>query len=845
MKNWFESDTYYNLGFLPKVGLDLAGEAATETGQEVIKKKTLGYLNPNRDTSGDMADYLNSAAGGALGAGPVAVGSHLAAAGHKRLGVKDDGEVGDVLDKGAKAPQDASVAASVGRKAREAALDPQANAWAETLQGNAPGFEPGADGQIDAQHAALIKELGGRAAAGDAAAQQHLDALSAMDLNDPIQRYDDTARRAAADHILGDGQDHEGVLKAYKGRKLNEMVAPGDLGGGKVTAMGDDVHPVDDPAGRAKAKAQAEFRQRTKLVGETLATNLPANLKPVAMDLGADLMEFGAKSRAKGIGKQEMQVAQRMAQQLVKLYGGPQAETMLERAAFHAEVEGTPLYKEVRSRVILAANPSERIKAEKVSRATAADELAKAVPPIIARRMAKKDGADLSDAATRLHFLDTIESVFNGDGQFNEAALTREFGEKAVAAMRDIVVVQPLERRAEAEVEAPKEIESGGEKTAAATESDETGVKGGEEEGADWERQGAEKAIENAPGSRDYTFFGGRSASGAEGKHPFVPDAKSGTLPGLMLRDSVDKSTGINSLENLKSKLFEKLGGHDKKSPKTSVLLKQLAAGLVGPPQPAGVRHEVNLSADADSVVPGDLAVGGTRIRTTSAKSVMDHHKVPPTERVEIMRNYLARMKGGKVVLSRDDPTVQQIQTITRRIAKLEKTTPKELVLAVGPNGALAKENPAHAELLDLKAQREEIAAKLAAKIGVDYTEGMTVAQMADAYFSGAHLVVAEQMAEKDQLRVMPADVIAWARLGQRYLKRTDLAGAEARAGAKAAGMTPAQIEKAGEGAANKMAAEMNLLRAVLPGHGGVLDRLDALLPTVPLALMLVSMEAV
>ena len=82
-------------------GMEMLGEGATEAAQEYGKQQVLGQLNPNRDTSGDASDLLNSFAGGMAGSlGPVAVGEGAHAA-HNRIAKTADAlgkKAGDVTD---------------------------------------------------------------------------------------------------------------------------------------------------------------------------------------------------------------------------------------------------------------------------------------------------------------------------------------------------------------------------------------------------------------------------------------------------------------------------------------------------------------------------------------------------------------------------------------------------------------------------------------------------------------------------------------------------------------------------------------------------------------------------
>ena len=97
------------------------------------------------------------------------------------------------------------------------------------------------------------------------------------------------------------------------------------------------------------------------------------------------------------------------------------------------------------------------------------------------------------------------------------------------------------------------------------------------------------------------------------------------------------------------------------------------------------------------------------------------------------------------------------------------------------------------AELEELKAQRTEVIAKLAKKLGVEAKDAATVEDLANAYFGQRFLITAEQMAEKDQLRLNQAEVLAMIRKGNQYINKSTDPGL---------GSTPAAVQ-----------ADMNLIR--------------------------------
>lgn len=726
-------------GVPAKIGLDLAGEGVTETLQGEVKRGTLGHLNPLRDTGGDTADRWNDFAGGIVGAGPLSAASHLAGKGHARLDVVDDPS-NDVSGKKGAAPAAPpareNLAGSLKRRAKEIDQDDAAEAWNEVLKGVGTDDPETAYPQ---RHAALLKELGGRAEKGDTTAKQHLDTLSAMDPADPVSWYDDSPRDAAYQHLMGDGMDHAKVLGAYKARKLNAQ------GSGEPSATAKLAASIMQDAAPEKAPGTAEDL---------------ADPKDVAEHLAHQIADFASRPKAKFGDNVALFY---LADDMVGLYGFEGAKAVLAKVATAVGVEKTPMFKQLQGNLVRSDYAAFK-QGQRKQRGLAAGELAAALPP--EAHLALRDkGVDLTTAGGRMALLEVMQSYANGKLDRKRVEMNALLGGKEVVdKLLDMVAPGKVEEKTE--VDTPKK--SGGEKTAPAKPSDELS------EPDDWEVDGALKNIEKAPGTKLYLFKGKQAVGSTESAHPFVPDKKTKNLPTLSSLDDRNKD-GNNTLEMMQANAYTGLGGSEFGNERTRVI--ETIAGPMRPGEARKTRATTTESApmqDIESAVPGTQGVGSHRIRTVSAREVMDHHGVKGGERVKIMRAYLAR--GDKPVMSEDDPTIQQISTLDRKINARIGETPKVLTTGVAKGGAPMPtvDNPRYLELKDLQGQRREAMTKLAAKIGVDVSEDATVEDLANAYFAGRFLVVAEQMAEKDGLRLDVAEVRKMMRRGNDDLNYSD-----------------------------------------------------------------------
>ncbi len=79
-----------SMGIAGKTAVGMLGEGTTEALQSYGSQQVQGHLNPNRDTSGDLMENVNSFAGGAVGGGPFSAAGAVADAGYRRAGVTAD-----------------------------------------------------------------------------------------------------------------------------------------------------------------------------------------------------------------------------------------------------------------------------------------------------------------------------------------------------------------------------------------------------------------------------------------------------------------------------------------------------------------------------------------------------------------------------------------------------------------------------------------------------------------------------------------------------------------------------------------------------------------------------------
>lgn len=706
-----------------KVLGDSALEAGTEVGQDALKKYGLTQLNPNRDTSGDMRDYINDAAGGFVGSGGISIPSQIVAAGYKRLGVKGDGDVGDKLtDK-----DDDSLETRLVK--RSLAPPRGVKEWADRMRLGDIESNDNIDDVVAGKQAMISKELAARVAGGDTVAAQYLDEITKLNASD---MYDDTARDAAYTYLVG--TDNDSLLKAYRSRVTNSQtdnVSASDLGAG----VGKDGVDARNPAVRATAVERQIIKQRGELATSVMTdavTNPKPQYKYLAANLAEELAEFGSAG-FKNPTQGDYARVQRMAAQFVGIYGPAKAKAVLDEATKASGVAGTPLHKSLSSLIDVAKKSLPQFeRTQYAQRQQAADQLVAVIPPEIQTKLRKK-GVDLTNESTRENLLHHTELYFDrAQNAPKRIELTAMFGEETLAKMKD-VVGQPILPRANVESEVDSEVGEDS-KPREVVESDEVGV--GEEDNAAREKQMAEKGEDRAPGTRAY-FYKGKSysADGATAKNPFVL-RRGESLPTISSIDD-ENFNGLNTLVEMKNKALEVLG------------------------------FEPTDRSDDQFRPRGRSKDGRFNVDLASVRSVMDYHGADESKRISVFADYVK--KDG--VTAKD---IERMKELDSKIEALTKTTPKIKITA----GAL-RGNPEYKALQALKTERKLLATDIADaadiqstaitgkdETGADVrergeyypTSDTTLADLADAFFADRFIIVADELGGKDSDRMALSD---------------------------------------------------------------------------------------
>ena len=724
------------MGMPAKVGLDVAGESLTELGQGEVKRGTLGYLNPERDTSGDANARWNDFAGGLVGAAPISAASQYAAGGFRRLGVKDDTSSDDVSGRAklpGAAPAKENLTERLVRGAKQHSDDDAAETWNGTLSGLSGSGDIDAD--TTTRHDALLKELGGRAAKGDATAQQFADTLGAMDKANPTSWYDDAPRDAAYQHLMGDGTDHAKVVEAYQGRKQNRQ--------------------------GAKTSPEAE------LAASILTTAMPAargvdsggwasSSRAAAADIGQTLSDLA--TRKGKIGASDIDRVLSTAGKLVNALSLDGARSAVARVAMALGAEATPAFQMLQKH-LSAADVVQMRRDGRKTRLEAAQQVVSLLPAE-ARLKLFKAGFDVTTPQGQMSLLDRVQDFGNAKEGRTRSEFAATFGPEVANKMLALVAPGKVEEREGA----GEKKTSGGGKTVAqsigaddAVEAKPTVAGDDADETAGRDLDNALRGIDKAPGSKLYVFNKRHHpvSSTKPGEHPFVVDKKNKTLPTLATADQTDKATGFKTLERMAEQLYTKLGGDPFTAAVTKAQRGAVSKDQYGMDRRRIVRENLkqnDIKNDDPKTAVSAFGIGSYRIRTVSAKEVMDDREVPESSRVKLMIDYLHQ--DG--IADKSLGLIKRMTVLDRRIKAADSAENKTA----------------------LEEERRTAIAAMAQTVGMkDFDGTTTLGNVADAYFGDRFLVTAEQMAEKDQLRLDLAEVVRMIRRGNDDLDFSDQFG--------------------------------------------------------------------
>lgn len=753
----------HKLPLVPRIAADMVGEGTQEVVQEGMKKGTLGYLNPNRDTSGDASDYLNSFASG-LGMAPHAAASIAVDNGFRRLGVKGDGERGDDIDLSGKDITTQLAAAAKGGKGRSLA---DSIAYSELLHGTEATPDVTDQSGLTRRRDALLSELAKYPNAA-ALAQPLTEMNDRLSLLRGVDAMDEAADFLAPKLGLTTEQ------LAKKGGKLKNslQVDPKDFGKGQIDTSEMPARTPEQQAAVVEAERQHKtqtarlrsllentYTQQHADAGSTFNPSIKKLLGSYAPELAAIMSPGVAEKPTAG----EIARAKRIGSSIGSALG-EKANGALVAVAQRLGVKNSPVFDAMHDEAVKVAehrkSGGHAVHAQHMTERDAAAQALLDAAPEFDARMAKQ-GVDLrleDNAHLREQLLSHMEDHADGEGVATQAQLEEQFGKEAYAKMMEIVG-GPIAPRHTA---APKATEQKASPKPKLSSDDIT-----DGETSDYEKRGFEKnhtAVD--PGS---LVFGHSQTEARTAADAFKPGAD-GKLMKLIPADRMD-SDGRRSLSVMQLRMAQALRSQSK-----GYVYGRQKDGKVG----------------------------------TSAKELMDRQGVHGDQRVALMGQYLAQENPGAdhtdfvetvkalPALRRVDELMSaavqsgpltspeasrtlrgQLKRVMNYVANPEQFLSTDIPLSAparaAQNLAIVKAvHSAHAEMRASLSEHDSLAPLVKQFREAHDGRDPSTDELANHFFSSRFLVHAEKLADRDYLKIDNDEFTKLHREGTKLLRTAE-----------------------------------------------------------------------
>lgn len=752
----------HKLPLVPRIAADMVGEGTQEVVQEGMKKGTLGYLNPERDTSGDASDYLNSFASG-LGMAPHAAASIAVDNGFRRLGVKGDGERGDDIDLSGKDITTQLAAAAKGGKGRSLA---DSIAYSELLHGTEATPDVTDQSGLTRRRDALLSELAKYPNAA-ALAQPLTEMNDRLSLLRGVDAMDE-----AADFLAPKlGLTTEQLAKKGMGLKNSLQVDPKDFGKGQIDTSEMPARTPEQQAAVVEAEKQHKtqtsrlrallentYTQQHADAGSTFNPSIKKLLGSYAPELAAIMSPGVAEKPTAG----EIARAKRIGSSIGSALG-EKAKGALVAVAQRLGVKNSPVFDAMHDEAVKVAehrkSGGHAVHAQHMTERDAAAQALLDAAPEFDARMAKQ-GVDLrleDNAHLREQLLSHMEDHADGEGVATQAQLEEQFGKEAYAKMMEIVG-GPIAPRHTA-------VETAEQKVTPKLSSDDVTADGSET--TDFEKRGFEKnhtAVD--PGS---LVFGHSQTEARTAADAFKPGAD-GTLLKLIPADRTDFN-GKRSLSVMQQRMAQSLRSQSK-----DYVYGRQKDGKVG----------------------------------TSAKELMDRQNMPAERRVALMGQYLAQENPGEdhvdfvetakalPLLRRTDELMSaavqsgpltspeasrtlrgQLKRVMNYVANPEQFLSTDIPLSAparaAQNLAIVKAvHSAHAEMRASLSEHDSLAPLVKQFREAHDGRDPSTDELANHFFSSRFLVHAEKLADRDYLKIDNDEFTKLHREGTKLLRTAE-----------------------------------------------------------------------